>query len=118
MQFRQLPAFVKQLKRLKKKYRSLDADLVVLEKVLRVQPRGIGENHWDCLHLSSDRKIAIYKVRLSCAAMRGETRFRVIYAHNQKDQSIVLIDFIEIYFKGDKENEDKSLVAEYIQEVE
>lgn len=118
MQFRQRPAFAKQLKRLKKKYRSLDADLGILEKVLLAQPRGVGENHWDCLHLSPDRKIAVYKVRLSCAAMQGETRFRVIYAYNESSQTIAFVDFVEIYFKGDKENEDKSLIAEYIQEFE
>jgi hypothetical protein len=118
MQFRQLPVFTKQLKRLKKKYRSIDTDIEQLEKVLRVRPAGAGEKHWSCLHTSPNGQVAIYKVRLACAAMRGETRFRVIYAYNRKDESVVFVDFIEIYFKGDQENEDKSLIAEYIQEVE
>ncbi|MGB4834354.1 MAG: hypothetical protein WBP40_04955 [Candidatus Moraniibacteriota bacterium] len=118
MQFRQLPVFAKKLKRLKKKYRSLDTDIEKLEKVLRVRPAGAGEKHWSRLHASPDGKVEIYKVRLSCSAMRGETRFRVIYAHNQKDQSVMFVDFIEIYFKGDQESEDQGLIAEYIREIE
>ncbi len=118
MQFRQRPAFAKQLKRLKKKYRSLDIDLEQLEKVLRMKPQGVGGKHWDRLHTSSDGKVTIFKVRLSCASMRGETRFRVIYAHNESSQTVVFIDFIELYFKGDQENENRNLIAEYIREIE
>lgn len=118
MQFRQRPDFTKQLKRLKKKYRSLDADLERLEKVLRVKPQGDRGRHWNRLHASSDGKVTILKVRLSCAAMRGETRFRVVYAHNESSQEVVFIDFIELYFKGNQENENRDLIIEYIREIE
>ena len=118
MEFRQSQKFSKELKRFSKKYRSLQSDLVKLQDVLRVLPRGNGEKHWNRLHASDDGCIVIFKVRLSCASLKGQSLFRVIYAHDTKNKEVILIDFIELYYKGEKANEDRSLIKEYLDSLE
>ena len=115
MEFRQSKKFGKELKSFLKKYRSLDKDLELLKSVLQAYPEGQGERHWNRLHTSDDQLISVFKVRLSCRSMKGESRFRVIYAYNQATEQFVFIDFIEIYFKGDKVNNDQSLVDSYLE---
>ncbi|MDP3957739.1 MAG: hypothetical protein Q8Q10_04535 [bacterium] len=117
MEFRQLQKFSKELKRFSKKYRSLQNDLAKLQDVLKVLPQGSGSKHWNRLHASLDGSIVIFKVRLSCASLKGQSLFRVIYAHNTKDKEVVLIDFIELYYKGEKENEDRDLIREYLRDL-
>ncbi len=114
MKFRQLQKFAKELKRFSKKYRSLQNDLAKLQDVLEVLPQGSGSKHWNRLHAFDDGSIIVFKVRLSCASLKGQSLFRVIYAYNTKDKEAVLIDFIELYYKGEKTNEDKSLIREYL----
>lgn len=65
-----------------------------------------------------DGSVSIFKVRLSCASMKGESRFRVVYAHVSGSGAVDLIDFIEIYSKGDKANEDSGLIEEYLSDPE
>ena len=113
MQFRITEGFAKEFKRLVKKYRTLSDDLSKFEKVLAVFPCGNGSKHWNRIHVSADGEVEIFKVRLACASMKGESRFRVIYAYNRNDGSIEHIDFIDIYFKGDRANEDRDLIEEY-----
>lgn len=118
MEFRQLQKFAKELKRFSKKYRSLRDDLAKLQDVLEVLPQGSGSKHWNRLHASDDGQIIVFKVRLSCASLKGQSLFRVIYAYNIKNEEIVLIDFIELYYKGEKENEDRGLIKEYLDSLE
>lgn len=117
MEFRQLQKFSKELKRFSKKYRSLQNDLVKLQDVLNVLPQGNGGKHWNRLHISDDGNIVVFKVRLSCASLKGQSLFRVIYAYNTKDEEVILIDFIELYYKGEKANEDRDLIKEYLQDL-
>jgi hypothetical protein len=117
MKFRQLQKFIKELKRFSKKYRSLQDDLAKLQNILRVLPQGNGSKHWNRLHASDDGNIVVFKVRLSCASLKGQSLFRVIYAYQTKDREIVLIDFIELYYKGEKANENRDLIKEYLQDL-
>lgn len=118
MQFRQIRIFQKQMKRLVKKYRSLPSDIEKLQQVLLVYPEGNGSKHWNRLQVSDDGFIAIFKVRLSCASLKGKADFRIVYAWNKKDDSLVLLDFIEVYFKGEQGNEDRTLIEEYLDDCE
>lgn len=117
MEFRQSRRFKKALKGYRK-HRSLPDDIRKLEVVLSAIPGGNGSKHWNCLHTSEDGIVRVFKVRLSCASMKGESRFRVIYAHVSDSATVDLIDFIEIYSKGDKANEDRSLLEEYLSNPE
>lgn len=108
MEYVELPEFSRELKRLRKKYRSLSGDLEKLKQTLAKLNIGDGGNHWNCLYRSES--VAVYKIRLACQYLRATT-LRVIYAHHKEPSRIV---FIEIYFKGDKEDEDQKRIKDYL----
>lgn len=103
--------FEKELKRLSKKYRSLHDDLENFKKVLLVEPTGIGGN-FIIIHVS--KEVTIIKARLACRYLHSRD-MRIVYGYVKKEQRI---DFIELYFKGDKENEDYQRIKEYREKVE
>ena len=107
--FNKTPEFEKELSRLSKKYKSLHKDIADLEDVIRIFPTGSGKN-FKILHSS---KIKIIKTRLACTSLR-ERSMRVIYAY--RDDTVTFV-YIEIYFKGDKENEDKERIDVYLRRV-
>ena len=108
MDFSELPEFARELKRLQKKYRSLGEDFETLKPYLATTPEGNDSKHWNCLHRREG--VAIYKVRLTCAYLRAD-KMRIIYAHYGEPLRIV---FIELYYKGDKENEDRDRIKQYL----
>jgi hypothetical protein len=65
------------------------------------------------------RKIKVYKIKkFACKSIKNRgamSGIRVIYALREKD---FIVDFIEIYFKGDKENEDKERIKLYLKSTE
>ncbi len=105
--FDKLPEFEKEFVRLSKKYPSLSQDLKDLEDVTRVLPTGSGKN-FVIIHSAS--KIKIVKVRLACKSLRGRS-IRIIYAYH--DDTVTFM-YIEIYFKGNKENEDRQRIMHYL----
>ena len=105
--FNALPEFEREFKKLSKKYPSLGEDLKNLEVVLCNYPTGIG-NNFIVTHF--DTSIKIIKARLSCRSLRNRS-MRVMYAYH--DDSFEFM-YIEIYFKGDKDNEDKKRIKEYL----
>lgn len=107
MDFEELPEFLKDLKRLKKKYRSLENDLASLKDVLRNIPDGNNSKHWNCIHKRDG--LRLYKVRLACVSLNKDS-MRVIYAH----QVGVKIILIELYFKGEQENENQERLRDYL----
>ncbi len=56
----------------------------------------------------------IYKARkFTCRSLKGtgsRSGIRIIYAYFDKEDKI---EFIEIYFKGDKENEDRERIVKH-----
>lgn len=105
--FHQLPEFEKEFKRFLKKYPSLAGDIEDVRQVLVDAPTGIGKN-FTIIHSSQDVKIV--KVRVHCESLRART-IRMIYAYHSDRIEFM---YIELYFKGDKENEDMKRVANYI----
>ena len=104
MNFKSTTEFQKDFKRLSKKFRSLDGDLVEFKKILNEAPLGIGKHFnvitkTDCLY--------IVKARFFCKSLKKKD-LRVIYAY------MAGIDFIEIYFKGEKASEDRERIKEYL----
>lgn len=112
MQFEELAEFKKEFKKLKKKYKSLDKDLEILKSAIKAVPKGNGSRHWNILHNSDG--IVICKVRMQCAYLKKKS-FRVIYAYNYVTEKIEFVEFIEIYFKGNKVSEDKCRIKKYTQ---
>jgi len=104
--FNTLAEFKKEFKRLKK-YKTLDDDLEKFKEILITVPMGIGKN-FTIIHSSPTLKIV--KARLACRTLRDRS-LRIIYSYVEQTQRI---DFIEIYFKGEKENEDSERIKEYL----
>ncbi|MBI4744505.1 MAG: hypothetical protein HY776_06775 [Actinobacteria bacterium] len=110
MNFNELPEFVKEFKRLAKKYKSLPNDLKNFKSVITVEPTG-NSKHFNIIKKSEI--CTVVKARLFCRYLKGSS-LRIIYAfHNQGCK----VDFIEIYFKGNKENEDRERIKEYLKNL-
>lgn len=110
MDFKATDEFTKEFDKLKKKYRTLDTDLELLKKLLRLNPAGDGSKHWNLLKHEPEAKVHLLKVRMMCRAARG-SQFRVTYAYQENKIEIL---FIEIYYKGNKENENMERAERYL----
>ena len=109
--FNYLPEFEKELKKLLKKFRSLNEDIKIFEDFISQNPTGFGKN-FTIIHSSEKSKIV--KARLMCDSLRNRN-IRIIYAYHDGNFEFV---YIEIYFKGDKENEDRERIEEYLKNLE
>lgn len=107
MTFDELPEFQKERKRLTRKYRSLSEDLREFRNVVSIVPLG-NQKHFAVI--ARDEHVHVVKARLFCRYLKGLS-LRVIYSYLEQEQRI---EFIEIYYKGDKENEDRHRVKEYL----
>jgi hypothetical protein len=112
MQFSEHPSFTREFKRLFKRFKSLESDLEKIKKLLAKKPEGTDGRHWNALHRSE--KIVVFKARMLCRYLRNNA-LRIIYVYLSTEDRI---NFIEIYFKGDKENEDNERIKEYVDELE
>ena len=105
--FDELPEFQKDCKRLGKKYKSLIDDLKEFRNVVSIVPLG---NSKHFIIITQIKVLYIVKARLFCRYLKGSS-LRVIYAYFEQEQRI---EFIEVYFKGDKENENHDRIKEYL----
>jgi mRNA-degrading endonuclease RelE of RelBE toxin-antitoxin system len=108
-----LPQFEKDLKKLSKKFGSLPNDLEIfiqtqLNLYHKLQTDNGGIFRIPGLPFSTP---PIFKAKkFACRALKGrgsKSGIRVVYAFHEKEDRI---DLIEIYFKDDKENEDRARV--------
>ena len=113
-----LQEFDKDIKKLKKKYRTLEKDL---ERFLLAQ---VYIHHIEKHDVKGLYRIPglgikepkIYKAkRFSCPSLRGGSNsgIRIIYAYTEKENDRDKLILIEIYYKGDKENEDRARIRKY-----
>ena len=111
-----LKEFQKDFKKLKKRFRTLDNDLktfinaqLKLFHKLKIDNQGIVEISGLGLEYPT-----IYKVRkFACKSLKGtgsRSGVRIIYAFYP---DLDKIEFIEIYYKGDKEKEDRKRISNY-----
>jgi mRNA-degrading endonuclease RelE of RelBE toxin-antitoxin system len=108
--FTQLPEFERELKKLSKKYPTITSDIEDIKSVLLTCPTGIGKNF---IIIKSLENIKIVKVKVHCESLRSRT-IRLIYSY--KPDKIEFI-YLEVYFKGDKENEDRGRIEEYLKNI-
>lgn len=115
-----LPEFDKDIKKLLKKFRTLEEDLdiflkteLVLYHKLKKDNKGIS-----LIPRLGVENPKIYKAKkFACRSLKGrgvQSGIRVIYGYFEKEDRIELI---EIYFKGDKENEDEDRIARHYREL-
>lgn len=109
MIFEELSEYKKDLKKLLKKYHSLNDDIKIVKKVLKVFPNERPPFSYQIEGLGI--KTCVIKVKkIACKALKGKgvrSGMRLIYAHFEKERRIV---FIELYYKGNKENEDRNRI--------
>jgi hypothetical protein len=107
MLFNELPDFSKELKRFLRKYRTLIMDLEEFKRVVTIFPLG-NSKHFNVI--TKNEVCSIIKARLFCRALKGSS-LRIIYAAYHQSHKI---EFIELYFKGEKENEDHGRIKKYL----
>ena len=111
-----LPDFEKDIKKLIKKFKTLEDDLkIFVEKQLnlyhhlKIDNKGIFQISG--LKIENPK---IYKAKkFACRSLKGKgakSGIRIIYAYFEEEDRIELI---EIYYKSDKENEDKKRIFKY-----
>jgi mRNA-degrading endonuclease RelE of RelBE toxin-antitoxin system len=112
MKYECLGEFDKDLKKLSKRFRSLLDDLEVLKKFLAISPAASPPNSFLISNLNALHEIIKVK-KFACKALKGRganSGIRIVYAFHKDEHKFV---FIEIYFKGDKEREDRSRILKY-----
>jgi len=111
-----LPEFEKDIKKLLKRFKTLENDLEIFIKnelnlyhKLKIDNKGVFQVPGLKIEIPK-----IYKAnKFACRSLKGkgvQSGIRVIYAHFEEKDKIALI---EIYYKGDKENEDRERILEY-----
>ncbi|KAF0152733.1 MAG: hypothetical protein FD143_661 [Ignavibacteria bacterium] len=108
-----LPEFEKDKKKLLKRFRTLDEDL---ETFINIQLRlfhklGIDNNAVEHISDLGITEPKIYKVKkFACKSLKGKgvlSGIRIIYSYSLDHDKI---EFVEIYYKGDKQNEDRERI--------
>lgn len=107
MNFSELSEFSKEFKRLSKKYESLFDDLEQFKKIVSTVPLG-NSKHFNVITKSGE--CSIIKARLFCRYLKGSS-LRIVYAFYCQTCKI---EFIELYPKNEKSNEDRDRIKEYL----
>ena len=106
MIFNSLIEFDKDLKRLLKKYRSLNSDLADVIKILNVRPNEKPPFSYTINNLGIETCVIKVK-KIACDSLKGRginSGLQLVYAHFPDAQKIILV---ELYHKSDKEVEDR-----------
>lgn len=109
-----LPEFDRDMKRLLKRHKTLESDLeICIANQLKLYHK-LGMETGGTVRIS-DLDIEtpkIYKVlRFACRSLKGKgarSGIRLIYGYYKKEDKVLLV---EIYYKGDKENEDRDRIV-------
>jgi len=111
-------SFLKGLKKLTKKFKTLLEDLEVAKKnaLELFHVHGIDNQSTVLIPGCVQKSLEIYKLRkFACKALKGrgiQSGIRIIYAF---DPSALRVTFIEIYFKADQQNEDQLLIELFLE---
>lgn len=106
-----LSEFEKDIKTLRKHYKTIEEDIAVVEKVLNVEPNANPPFSFriDGLGIQT----CVIKVgKISSRSFKGKgamSGFRLIYAHFEQENKIVLV---ELYHKSNKEKEDRERIKD------
>ncbi len=104
-----LPEFQKDLKRLLKKYRTLNDDLEEVRTILRVKPDERPPFSFRIDNLGIETCIIKVK-KIACRSLKGKgvnSGLRLVYAYFKEEGKIV---FIELYHKNEKGDIDRERI--------
>jgi len=110
------PEFKNDLKKLRKRFRTIEEDLdIFIENQLQLFHK-LGIDNKGTVQISNlgIHSPKFYKARkFACRSLKGKgiaSGIRVIYAYFRDEDRI---EFIEIYYKGDRENENRKRILRY-----
>ncbi|MCK4407707.1 MAG: hypothetical protein KAV44_08530 [Bacteroidales bacterium] len=109
MKIEELNEYKKDFKKLLKKYRSLNNDIEIVKRVLKLIPNERPPFSFRIVGLGLETCVIKVK-KISCKSLKGKgvnSGLRLIYAFLEEEKRIV---FIELYHKNDKENEDRERI--------
>lgn len=116
-----IPEFNKDFKGLEKKYKTLPKDFELMKKMLLephflkghpVPPKALVDIEGFCGKDYKSKKVR----RFTCASLKGKggnSGIRVIFVY-EENNNVPSITFIEIYYKGDKGNENKERLLNFL----
>jgi len=113
---RKLAEFEKDFKKLAKKFITLEEDInsFIANQLKLTHKKNIDNEGVVRISDLGIEYPKIYKARkFACKALKGKgsaSGIRIIYAYYEKDD---IIEFIEIYYKGIKANEDRERILKY-----
>jgi len=117
IKYNAIDLFQKDLKRLLKKYRTVEEDLETVKRnvIELYHLKQINNQSVFPIQGFCTQEIQICKIKkFACKALKGrgsKSGIRVIYAFHCQSCKV---DFIELYFKGEKENEDRERIQTYL----
>lgn len=104
--------FEKEFKQLSKKYPSLETDFLDVKNALEICP--ILPQTERINNLGEEIVLQIYKMRkIFCKSLQSNSKLRIIYIYDDTAQEIQFIQFLEIYTKSEKDNEDRKRIEKY-----
>ena len=112
-----LPEFERDIRRLLKRFKTIEDDLeIFIEKQLflyhKLKEDNKGIFQITGLPIGNPK---VYKAKkFACRSLKGKgvrSGIRVIYAYDEEKDKVELI---EMYYKGDKENEDRQRILNYL----
>jgi len=109
--------FQRDLKKLLKKFKSLETDLERSKRsaIELFHIHKIDNNSIFQIQGFGTETIKIFKIKkFACKYLKGfgvKSGIRIIYAYNLEENTAT---FIQIYFKGQEENEDKQRINDYL----
>jgi hypothetical protein len=115
-QITHVPEFEKDLKKLAKRFTSLEDDLKIFIKVAMNAFHKQNVDSKAIFHISDlgIHSPKIFKAKkFACKALKGKgarSGLRVIYAYHE---DLDKVEFMEIYYKGDKEVESRERIGKY-----
>ncbi|MCX6766736.1 MAG: hypothetical protein NT170_03090 [Candidatus Moranbacteria bacterium] len=121
IEYGETPEFQKDFKRLLKKFKTLEKDLglariaaIELYHIRKINNLSIFPVQGFCTE-----KVQICKIKkFACRALKGrgsKSGIRIIYAFHCDNSRV---EFIEMYFKGEKENEDRNRIRDYLKSLQ
>ncbi len=119
IKYEETSEFKKDLKKLIKRFCSLPEDLLVVKKAvieLRHLKKIDNLATFEIPGFNSEKNTFWKIKKFACKSLKGsgvKSGIRVVYRWQEKEKSIL---FLEIYFKGDKENENRERIKSYLSE--
>ncbi len=113
---RKLDEFKKDFKKLSRRFRTLDEDLnsFIANQLKLTHKKNIDNRGVIRISDLGIQQPQIYKAKkFACKALKGKgaaSGIRVIYAYYEQED---IVEFIEIYYKGDKENENRDRILSH-----